>query len=362
MKVVVAADKFRGTLTAIQACGAMASGVARARPDAVIEVVPLADGGEGTMDVLLDATSGTSVHLRVGGPLGDPIDAPLGLLADCAVIEMASCSGLRVAPRLAPLEASSRGVGEAIAQVANRDAGTVMLCIGGSASTDGGTGAARAVGWRFLDAFGRDLPEGGGSLHLLRAIVPGREMSMPAIVGLCDVNVPLQGSAAMFAPQKGATPSEVAVLEEGLARLGEAIRSDLSVEVARLPGAGAGGGMGAGLAAFFGATLRSGAEEVTSRIGLEGVLEGADLVITGEGSFDEGSLAGKVPVVVARLAGEKNVPCALVAGRLEVEPSRAARVGFAHVVSVSEVMGERMAMIEAAEAVTEAARRLLDSV
>lgn len=362
MKVVVAADKFRGTLTAVQACTAMASGVAGARPDALIEVMPLADGGEGTMDVLVDATSGARVDLRVAGPLGDPIDAPLGLLADGAVIEMALCSGLRVAPRLAPLEASSHGVGDAIAQVATRDVGTVMVCIGGSASTDGGTGAARALGWRFLDASGRELPEGGGSLHLLRAIAPGREVSLPSIVGLCDVNVGLEGSAALFAPQKGATPSEVIVLEEGLARLDEVIRSDLSVDVARLPGAGAGGGMGAGLAAFFGATLRSGAEEIASYIGLDGVVGGADLVVTGEGSFDEGSLAGKAPVVVARLAGEKNVPCALVAGRLGIEPSRAARAGFDRVVSVSEVVGERMAMTEAAAAVTEATRYLLASL
>lgn len=364
MKVVVAADKFRGTLTAIEACEAIERGVAAARPDARIELVPLADGGEGTMEILLRASGGTSVEVEVSGPLGERVSAPIASLAEGSLlIEMAACSGLVVASRLAPLEASSRGVGEAILKAASGGAAKVTVGIGGSASTDGGTGAARALGWRFLDASGRELPEGGGELHRLRTIDDTRVApGAPIVVGLCDVKVPLIGSAMLFGPQKGAFGDQVARLDEGLARLAEVTRSDLGVEVADLEGAGAGGGMAAGLVAFFGATLRSGPEEVAARAGLAAHLEGADLVITGEGTFDGVSLDDKVPAVVARMARAAGVPCALVAGRVTVAPQRALSAGFDPVVSLSESVGERRSLAEPEGALADATERLVRSL
>lgn len=320
MRILLAPDKFKQTLTQHQAVAAMAEGVLRALPDAEVRSLPMADGGEGTLSILVPDRKH---HLEV--PVVDPLGAPRR--AACArtpegigYVEMSLCSGLTLLlpDRLDALRASSKGTGQAIVQL-SRDADEVWVGIGGSASTDGGTGAARALGYRFRDRGGDELPEGGGALVDLGAIEPPEVSAVP-VVGLCDVMVPLTGPAGAahgFASQKGAPAEDVLKLEEGLLNLAALIQRDLGVAVETLPGAGAGGGMGAGLVAFFGATLVSGASAVADEIGLGEAIAAADLVITGEGRLDEGTLGNKTVAEVARRAAQRSVPVIAVCGQVE---------------------------------------------
>lgn len=366
MRVLIAPDKFKGTLTAVEVAGAMRRGVLRVQPDASVELCPVADGGDGTAETLCQALGGTCSSVVVSGPLGAPVDAPLYRLDDGrVVIEMAQASGLALLGRERdPLRASSFGTGEllgaALEQVS--DDGEVLVAIGGSASTDGGTGAARARGWRFLDAGGRDLEPGGGALVNLTAIEPPSDVPRAQIRGVSDVDNPLlgpTGAARVFGPQKGASPDEVELLERGLCVLAERIAQDLGIELAWISGGGAAGGMGAGLVAFFGGALEPGFEAIAAAVNLRAALGRADLVLTGEGSLDEQSLAGKAPIGVSRMAAEAGVPCLAIAGRVALEPSRLAEVGVSDAIDLVSEFGERRALAEPAAVVADAAAALL---
>ncbi|MGH2787446.1 MAG: glycerate kinase [Actinomycetota bacterium] len=370
MRIVIAPDKFKGSLSADSAAEAIAAGIGKRFPGAEIICAPVADGGEGTVQAIVGARGGRFDDVEVQGPVGDPVRAGIGWLDDGgAVIEVSSAAGLAHLSSLEPLRASSDGCGELIARVleAGRHA-SLVVGVGGSASTDGGTGAATAVGWRFLDGWGRDLERGGGALHRLASIDGERlhpALASAQIVGAVDVDNPLvgpRGSAHVFAPQKGATEDDVALLEEGLSTLAMRIEADIGIAVADLAGGGGAGGIGAGLVAFFGADLRPGFEVVAEAIGLRRLLSAADLVVTGEGKLDAGSLGGKAPVGVAREAAAAGVPCMAVAGEVTLTSRDARAAGFHATVSLSELYGRDHAMTRTAELLYSATAAAFDAI
>jgi glycerate 2-kinase len=331
MRVLVAPDKFRGTLTAPQAAHAIETGWLRARPGDRVEALPMADGGEGTLDALVEALDGDTRTARVSGPLGDPVDAPFGLVRAedglTAVVEMARASGLQLISevRRDPMRASTRGTGELIVAALERQPDRVIVGIGGSATNDGGAGMAQALGGRMLDEEDEPIPPGGaGLLRLSRIDASAMHPAVRtvAFTVASDVDNPLtgpRGAAHVFGPQKGASPEDAVVLDRALAHLAAIVARDLGVDLRDAPGAGAAGGLGFGLMAFCGAKLRSGVEVVMDAVGFERQLAGADLVITGEGKLDEQSLHGKVPDGVLRAAREGGVRAAVLCGRAEVE-------------------------------------------
>jgi glycerate kinase len=321
MRVIAAPDSFKGTITATAAAAAIAAGWRRARPgDEVIEL-PLADGGEGTLDVLAASRDGCRWHSAlVAGPGTEPVQASwLELPGHVHVIELAVAAGLTLLNPPQPLTAHSYGVGELIGHALDAGAKRVVIGLGGSACTDGGTGALAALGARFLDNAGAELPRGGAALGGLgRVALAGLRRPPPGGAEcLTDVRAQLlgrDGAAMVFGPQKGASPSDIAVLEQGLARL-----AALAGGRPQEPGAGAAGGTGYGLA-IWGAELRPGAQTLAEIAGLPAALAGADLVITGEGRYDATSQAGKVTGTVLDLAARANVPSAVVAGVLALRP------------------------------------------
>ncbi len=342
MRIVVAPDSFKETLSAVEAARAIAAGVAEAAPGAHIDLCPMADGGEGTVEAMVAATGGQFRRAEVSGPLGERRSARFGLLGGgrgacggrrrTAVIEMAAAAGLELLPprERDPMRTTTLGVGKLVRAALDAGAESFVIGIGGSATVDGGTGCAQALGVAFLDKEGRECPCGlaGGALREIAAIdLAGRDPRIPDadVRVACDVANPLtgpQGAAAVYAPQKGATPEMVAALEAGLANLAEVIRRDLGIDVEHLPGAGAAGGLGAGLVAFAAAKLERGVKIVARAVGLAGRLAGADLVITGEGKLDAQSAAGKVPVGVADIAAEAGVPAICIPGQVTHDAPR----------------------------------------
>jgi glycerate kinase len=370
VRVLLAPDKFKGSLPAPEVARALAAGVRRSLPDAEVRELPLADGGDGTADALVAALGGRIERVRVSGPLGDPVDAPLGWLEDGrAVVEMAAASGLTLLDEASrdALRASSRGTGEVIARAleARAPGRAIIVGLGGSASTDGGTGAAAAIGWRFRDRAGRELGPGGGELHKLAAIdgsAVREDLGAGPIVGASDVDNPLlgrRGAARTFAPQKGASSEQVEQLERGLRVLAARIDADLGVEVADRWGAGACGGIGAGLIAFFGARLAPGFDLVAEVTALEEAIAWSDLVITGEGRLDDQSLGGKTPVGVARLARAARVPCVAVAGEVAADRRALEEAGFARAAALVEAVGRERALADVRASLAEVAARLL---
>jgi glycerate 2-kinase len=328
MRVVAAPDSFKGSISAAGAAAALASGWLRVRPgDEVIEL-PLADGGEGTLAVLAaDAPDASWHEVEVSGPGDARVQASwLEMAGDVAVVELATAAGLTQLSELRPMTAHSYGVGELIADALDSGATKIVVALGGSACTDGGTGALAALGARFTDAGGRLLPLGGGALRKLACIdLTGlRPQPEGGVTCLTDVRAPLlgrAGAAAVFGPQKGASPAQLTALEAGLARLAGLLGGDPAQ-----PGAGAAGGCGYGLAAGWGAQLQPGAAELAVIAGLPGALDGADLVITGEGQYDASSESGKVVGAVrAMAAASAAVPVAVVAGRVAVAPPAGVR-------------------------------------
>lgn len=372
MRIVVAPDSFKGSLTSAEACEAAAVGLRRALPHAVINLLPVADGGEGTVEAFCLAVGGERRAERVTGPYGHPVDAEWALLpGGTAVIETAQAVGLLlVGGDRRTGAASTYGVGELVQAAAHAGARRIVVGLGGSATTDGGCGAAAACGVRFLAGDGAEFVPVGSSLARVARVdvsVVDPAVAAAKIVAMCDVDSPLtgtEGAAAVFGPQKGAGPAEVAALDAGLAHLASVIRRDLGVEVERLAGAGAAGGMGAGLVAFLGAELRPGIEVVLDAVGLDRHLRGADAVVTGEGSFDTQSLRGKVVAGVAARARAAGVPVHVLAGRVDPE-ARTAMTGYG-VASAREIMpaGEpieramRNAAANLARAAEELAREL----
>ena len=322
MRIVIAPDSFKGSIGAADAAAALADGWLAVRPDDEVVRVPLADGGEGTLDVLAAAVSDTRWHhARVTGPAGLPVDCPwLEFPGGTAAVELARASGLPLLTQPDPLGAHTIGLGEVIGHALDAGARQVTIALGGSASTDGGAGALAALGARFRDAAGAPLPAGGGALRHLAAVdLAGLRPPPPGgVTCLSDVRAPLlgpAGAAAVFGPQKGADPGQVARLEQGLARLADCLGGDPGA-----PGAGAAGGTGYGFAAAWGALITPGAPQLGQVAGLDRALAGAALVISGEGRYDQTSATGKVVGVVFAAATAAGVPGALVAGQIAADP------------------------------------------
>ncbi|MBI3448764.1 MAG: glycerate kinase [Acidobacteria bacterium] len=325
MRVLLAPDKFKGTLTAAEVCRHLRAGILAAHPGAEVISHPLADGGEGTLDVLLSALGGERLALAATGPLGETRHPEVLRLPDgTIVIESARICGLDLVPPRArnPMRATTYGLGTVVAAVAAMEPSAIAVGLGGSATVDGGLGAARALGCRLIGEEGGTLEGCGEDLAKLRSIEPpasrGRSAAAPRLTVLCDVDNPLvgpAGAAEVFAAQKGASPLEVAALSLGLRNIASIIERDLGARVADLPGGGAAGGLGAMLHALCGGRLVPGPGALADWTGLDRSLSGADLVVTGEGAFDSTADRGKVVREVIRRAGRRRIPVVVVCGR-----------------------------------------------
>ncbi|MHB1190020.1 MAG: glycerate kinase [Armatimonadota bacterium] len=325
MKIVIAPDSFKGSLTASEVADAVAVGLLRAVPNAELDIVPLADGGEGTVEALVRAAGGQVRRMRVTGPLGEPVDAFYGLLNDgTAVVEMAAASGLPLVPveRRDPRVTTTYGTGELIRAALDAGCRRIILGIGGSATNDGGIGAMQALGASFRDADGREVGLGGRELARIRSIdLSGLDarIARTGIVVACDVDNPLtgpRGASAVFGPQKGATPDMVSELDAGLRNLAELMRA-LGKDVESAPGAGAAGGLGAAAMAFLSAEMRPGIDIVLEAVRFPERVRGAELIVTGEGRIDSQTLSGKTISGVLRVARCEGVPVLAIGGGVE---------------------------------------------
>lgn len=330
MKIVIAPDSFKESLSALAAASEIEAGFREIYPDAEYVKVPVADGGEGTVEAMIAATGGQRIDLQATGPLGTPVDAFYGLTggdAPIAVIEMAAASGLELVPIAArdPLHTTSRGTGELILAALERGARHFILGVGGSATNDGGAGMLQALGVALLDADGAPLAPGGGALERLDRIDAGgidARIRDAVFDVACDVSNPLtgpRGASAIFGPQKGATPAMVEQLDANLAQFARIVQRDVGQDVADIPGAGAGGGIAAAMLAFLGGRLRPGSEIVTDAVGLDACVADADLVLTGEGRIDGQTVNGKTPVGVARVAQRHGKPVIAIGGCLATD-------------------------------------------
>jgi glycerate kinase len=361
MRVLVCPDKFRGTLSARQAAEAIERGWHRERPQDTVDLVPLADGGEGTLDVLVPAEDPDARRARasVSGPLGDPVMAEFGVRGDVGVVEMARASGLDQigAERRDPRRTTTRGTGELMAAALDAGAHRLLVCLGGSATNDAGVGMAAALGGRFLDAEGRMIADGGASLVELDRIDLGVVLAAfrtVDVIGVTDVDNPLcgpSGASVVFGPQKGASPSDVVLLDRALAHTAAIAARDLGVDRSHEPGAGAAGGLGFGLLAFCGARLRPGVEVVMEAVGFAARLEAADLTITGEGSFDAQSLRGKVPAGVLGASRMAAVPVAILCGSASIDAPGATVRSLVDLVGSEAALGDARRSLESLAAV-----------
>ncbi len=326
MKIVIAPQAFKGSISALDVAHAMREGVLRAVPDAEVALVPVADGGDGTLETLVEGSGGTIRDTTVTDPLGQRRDSQWGAMGDgrTAVIEMARTSGLALVPpeRRSPLLATTFGLGEAMLDALEAGFRRFIIGIGGSATNDAGAGMAQALGIRLLDSEGNDLPHGGAALACLDRIdVSGldkRAVESEFLVA-CDVSNPLtgpEGASAIYGPQKGATPEMVAQLDAALKHFAGIVQRDVGADVDQVPGAGAAGGLGGGMMAFLGGELRTGVDIVLETVDLESHLDGADLVITGEGQMDYQTMYAKAPIGVAGRARSRGVPVIAVSGSL----------------------------------------------
>ena len=320
-KILVISDSFKGTLSSSQAAKIAKECILEQFPDCQVMGLPVADGGEGTVDCFLEAVGGEAVTCSVTGPWGEPIEAKYAKIGDVAVVEMAAAAGLpQAAPRLDPSRTTTYGVGLLIRHAVEQGAKKIILGLGGSATNDGGCGCAAALGVKFFDQTGKEFCPVGGTLKDIadldvsaaEALLQGVEVEV-----MCDIDNPLcgiRGAAHVFAPQKGADPAMVEELDAGLGHMAQLVEAKLGKSVADLPGAGAAGGFGGGAVAFLGATLRAGIEVVLDMVEFEKKLQDCDLVITGEGRIDGQSLGGKVPVGVSRRAKQAGVPVVALVG------------------------------------------------
>lgn len=333
MRVLVAPDKFKESLSSLEVARAVERGVKKANPNAEVILCPLADGGEGTVEALVTATNGKIVSKRVTGPLGKPVDAYFGVLGSrvkgqgsgVGVVEMATASGLHLVPfdMRNPMITTTFGTGELIKEALDESCKKIIIGIGGSATTDGGMGMAQALGARFLDKQGKELGLGSGQelIKIDKVGVKGLDgrVTQTQFLVASDVQNPLagpDGAAYVYAPQKGASPEMVVSLDQGLSNYAEVIKRDLGIDIKDVPGSGAAGGLGAGLMVFLDAKLKSGVDLIMEAVGFEEKLQGADLIITGEGKIDAQTAYGKVPVGVAKLAQTKGIPVIAIGGQV----------------------------------------------
>lgn len=345
LRVIICPDSFKGSLSAIEAAQAMNIGVRNALSDVAIDMLPLADGGEGTVETLINALGGNFVELTVQGPLQQPVTAHYGILADrmTAVIEMATASGFHLVPeeQRNPLITTTYGVGELILDAYERGVRKFIIGIGGSVTNDGGAGALSALGVRFLDEHGCELPLGGASLVRLAKIdTSGIKVSPEEMVVrvACDVSNPLTGSegaSAVYGPQKGATHEMVMQLDLALRNYADHIKSEIGADIDSLPGAGAAGGLGAGLAAFLGAKLESGIDIVLDVVDFDHRASQADLIITGEGCVDRQTIYGKTIAGVLNHSHNIGVPVIILAGTVGEGTDALLEAGAVAVMSIA---------------------------
>ena len=342
-RYVLIPDSFKGTLSSLEICQIVTEEILTLEPDAEICAIPVADGGEGTVDAFLSAVGGQRVTLHCTGPWGEPVSAFYGLLPDgSAVIEMAAAAGLPLAgERRDPEKTTTFGVGQLMAHAAAHGARQIVLALGGSATNDGGCGAAAALGVTFYDDRGEPFVPVGGTLRRIARVSADRldpALRRIPVVTMCDIDNTLcgpSGAAAVFGPQKGADEAMVRRLDEGLLHLARVIRRDLGPEVLTLPGGGAAGGFGAGAAAFFGSPLRVGIDVVLDLTEFDRRAVSADLIITGEGRLDSQSLRGKVVIGVARRAKALGVPVAALVGGSETDIAAAYEAGVSGVFPIN---------------------------
>ncbi len=358
MRVVVAPDKFKGSATAAEAAAALAAGLRRVRPDLDVAEVPVADGGDGTVAAAL-AAGFAPVRTTADGPVGEPVETMFAVRDGTAVIEMAGVAGLRRLPASgpAPLTASTYGVGQVIAAALDAGAATIVLGIGGSATTDGGAGMVQALGVRLIDERGHDLGRGGAALARLAAVNTSgldSRVARTTILVASDVDNPLlgrSGAAAVFGPQKGASQRDIAVLEAALARWATLTEATTGQDVAATPGFAA--------LAYLGARLVPGARLLLDLTGFDAALAGAELVITGEGSLDRQTLSGKAPIGVARVAAARGIPVAVVAGRIELAKDELATAGFSDAYALADLEPDpALSMARAADLLAEIGARI----
>ncbi|WP_299141883.1 glycerate kinase [uncultured Dialister sp.] len=325
MHIIIAPDSFKGTLSSLEAGTIIKEAARSVFPASSVDVLPMADGGEGTVEAVLQCTAGEKVFLSVRGPLGEPVNAFYGRLSgNRAIMEMAEASGLMLVPeeKRNPLLTSTFGTGEMMARAMEAGARTIILGIGGSATCDGGMGAMEALGIRFLDKEGRELPGRGASLRQVEAIEFSRRHPLLAeteVIVLSDVKNPLcgeRGAARAFAPQKGADSAMVEELEKGMVHYRNILEETFGKNADAIPGSGAAGGLGAALALFLHGRMVSGAEEMLRIAGFDKYLQDADLVVTGEGRSDGQSGEGKITGAIANRCRKWNVPCAVLSGSL----------------------------------------------
>jgi glycerate 2-kinase len=329
MKIVIAPDSFKESLSALEVAEAIEKGFKHHFPNAEYVKIPMADGGEGTVQSLVDATGGEIINKTVTGPLGEPVEAFFGMLGNkrTAVIEMAAASGLHLVPieKRNPLITTTRGTGELISAALDYGATHIIIGIGGSATNDGGAGMAKALGVGLFDKDGQEIGEGGGALGKLASIdlaqLDSRLVNIQIEVA-CDVDNPLtgeRGASAIFGPQKGATPEMVEQLDSNLDHYAAIIDRELGKNIKEVSGAGAAGGLGGGLLAFLPSVLKRGVDIVIEATSLPKAVEDADLVITGEGKIDHQTIFGKTPIGVAKTAKKYDVPVIGIAGNLGTE-------------------------------------------
>ncbi len=342
MKIVIAMDSFKGTLKAYEACAILSDVIRNVLSDVTIVIKPMADGGEGTAKAMIEAADGLLIPHIAMGPLREmSIEAGFAWFSDrTALVEMASVSGLELlkADQMNPLKTTTYGTGQLIKAAVQHGAHKILLAVGGSATVDGGIGAAMALGWKFLDYNKNPVPLGGGGLEkIAKIIMPepslllSRDGKSIAVEVLCDVDNPLcgeHGAAKVYGPQKGATPQMVKQLEKGLAHLAKLVREQLGRDIENIPGAGAAGGLAAGAVAFMDATIVSGIETVMARSNLRDELESADWVITGEGSFDRQSLYGKVISGILKMARQTDTRVAVIAGQVNIPEPEYRKIGI----------------------------------
>ncbi len=366
-KIIIAPDSFKGSLSSAKAAQAIKAGFEKEGFIGCV-CVPMADGGEGTVKAMIASSGGKIINLRVQGPTDYEVNAFYGIMGDgnAAVIEMAAASGLHlIKDEKNPLISTTYGTGQLMRDALERGCGKIIVGIGGSATNDGGCGMARALGARFLDSEGNDLPEGGGALINLAKIDMSNfdtRFNNLEIEVASDVTNPLcgkNGASFIYSPQKGASPDMVKLLDNALCNLADIIKRDLSKDIVNLPGSGAAGGLGGGLVAFTGAKLKSGVDIVMEAVGLDELIKDADLVITGEGQTDYQTTFGKVPAGIAGICKKYGKPLVCLSGSIGDNYDSLYDIGITSIFSIRDVsMSLEYAMQNASELLTNLAGRV----
>lgn len=369
MRIIIAPDSFKGSLSSAEICDIIEQGIREVFSDAVVIKMPVADGGEGTVEAIRAATQCEIVTETVTAPLGNKVKAGYAILSDgTAFIEMAAASGLLLTEsgKRDPLKATTYGTGELIRSALDHGCRKIVIGLGGSATNDGGVGMAQALGYRFTDAQGLELGFGGGELSRLKTIDASsrdRRIDECEIVAACDVRNPLcgkTGASAVYGPQKGASPEMVGILDNNLMHMARLIRETLGTDIAEKPGAGAAGGLGGGLMAFCGAKMAGGIDILLDLLEFDQKLSDSDLVITGEGRMDFQTAFGKVPVGIARRAKRQNKPVIAFTGEIGAGANELYALGIDAMMSIeNKPMGLEEAMGSAEALLKDAAARAM---